>query len=80
MNNILYWNVPNHSPQVPTAPLNNYADLADKDTSVSQHLYANDYMVDVNHRDYGNLQWVGNPVTFSATPTDPITPGQTYYL
>jgi hypothetical protein len=50
---MLYWNIPTHSPQVPTAPLNNYADLADKDTSVSQHLCANDYMVDVNHRDYG---------------------------
>jgi crotonobetainyl-CoA:carnitine CoA-transferase CaiB-like acyl-CoA transferase len=65
--------------KVPCAPLNNYADLADKGTSTSQHLYANNYMVDINHRDYGQLQVVGNPVTFTATPSDSHSSGDSWH-
>ena len=65
--------------KVPCAPVSAYADLADKESSVGKHMYANKYMVDINHRDYGNLQWVGNPVTFSATPTDPINSNESWH-
>lgn len=30
------------------------------------------YVVDVNHRDYGHLRWVGYPATYSATPNQDI--------
>jgi len=55
---------------VPCAPISGYADLADKNSSVGQHMYDNEYIVDVCHRDYGTLNWVGVPARFSETPND----------
>lgn len=31
-------------------------------------MYDNEYIIDVNHRDYGKLNWVGVPTRFSGTP------------
>jgi crotonobetainyl-CoA:carnitine CoA-transferase CaiB-like acyl-CoA transferase len=53
---------------VPCAPISGYADLADKSNSVGRHMYDNEYIIDVNHRDYGKLNWVGVPTRFSGTP------------
>ena len=53
---------------IPCAPISGYSDLVNKDDSVGRHMYDNDYIVDVKHRDYGDLRWVGVPTRFSDTP------------
>ena len=53
---------------VPCAPISTYADIGDASTSVGRHMRENEYIVDVQHRDYGALRWVGLPTTFSETP------------
>ena len=53
---------------IPCAPISGYKDLVDKSSSVGRHMYENEYIVDVQHRDYGDLRWVGLPTRFSDTP------------
>ena len=53
---------------VPCAPISGYIDLVDKQSSVGRHMYENEYIVDVKHRDYGDLRWVGLPTRYSETP------------
>lgn len=53
---------------VPCAPISTYADIGDARTSVGRHMRENAYIIDVDHRDYGSLRWVGMPTTFTGTP------------
>ena len=50
---------------VPVAPVNSYADLAD-----DPHLRENGYIVDVEHEDWGTLTMPGFPTRFSETPVN----------
>ena len=65
--------------KVPCSPISSYADLADKSTSVGQHMYDNGYMVDINHRDFGKLNLVGYPVEFTGTPNENIVENQSWH-
>merc|ERR1711968_333168 len=43
-------------------------------------MYANDYIIDVDHRDYGPVRWVGVPTTFSETPNrSPPAKGESWH-
>ena len=64
---------------VPVAPISGYADLADKSSSVGRHMYENEYIVDVNHRDYGDMRMVGIPTRFSGTPNSRISTGESWH-
>eukprot|EP00943_MAST-04B_sp_MAST-4B-sp1_P001918 g1918.t1 len=55
---------------VPCSPVSTYNDLVDMNSSVGRHMRDNNYLQKVNHRDYGELNWVGVPATFSATPNE----------
>ena len=53
---------------VPCSPVSTYNDLINTDSSVGRHMRDNKYMTKVQHRDYGELNWVGIPASFSSTP------------
>ena len=54
---------------VPCSPIASYADIGDPNSSVGKHMRDNNYIIDVDHRDYGALRWVGRPTTYTGTPT-----------
>ena len=57
---------------VPCAPVTTYNDLIDMDSSVGRHMSDNKYMEKIQHRDYGEVNWVGIPATFSSTPNEEV--------
>ena len=51
------------------SPLNSYSDLASDEQAL-----ANQYIVDWDHPDLGQVKYVGHPVEFSHTPQAPLKP------
>jgi len=53
---------------VPAGPCSSYADLGDEQGTVGKHLFANDYLMKVTDRDYGEMTNVGVPTRYEGTP------------
>lgn len=53
---------------VPAGPCSSYGELGDESGTVGKHLFANDYMIKVKDRDYGEMTHVGVPTHYRGTP------------
>lgn len=53
---------------VPVGPVSTYSEVADPNFTVGKHLFANDYLMKIQHRDQGELTVIGQPAQYGGTP------------